>query len=120
MSDTMKYCGSALCLLVDGEVVQAAALYEGLKLIETYPPSYKPDEYIGVFCLLASISLKPLEEYITLKKGLWYAIIPLMRNKVIVLQLYKYVDPSSVVSYAENLVKSLKELASRSKELLAI
>ncbi len=119
MPDTVEYCGSALCLLVDGEVVQAAALYEGLKLIETYPPTYKPDEYIGVFCLLASISLKPLKGYITLKKELWYAIIPLMKNKVIVIQMYKYIDPSSVVNYAESLVKSLKELASKGEELLA-
>jgi len=45
---------------------------------------------------------------------------PVDEKQVIVLQLYKYIDPSSVVNYTGNLIKNLRELASKSKELLAI
>lgn len=118
MAKHTEYCGSALCLLVDNEVVQVAALYEGLKLIDIYPPTCKLNDYLGVFCLLASVSLKPLEEHVVLKKdGIWYVLIPLVKNRVIVLVLNKYINPSLAADYAENTIRCFKELISKSKEL---
>ena len=114
-----EFCGSALCLFVDDEVVKAAALYEGLKLIDVYPPTHHLDEYIGVLSLIASVSLKPLDEYIIFKRNnLWYIIISLIRSKVLVLALSKYVSPSIAMNYAESVIKSLREFISKRETLI--
>ncbi len=104
-----------LSLMVDEEFIEGAVIYEGLKIQEYYPAGIFVDEYIGVIGLLASVTLRSLEDFIIMRKNnKWYLIIPLFSNRVLVLIFRGDLRRNDVMEFSENIMKTLNTLASLS------
>ncbi|MCD6114123.1 MAG: hypothetical protein J7J78_02350 [Thermoprotei archaeon] len=109
---------SPLSLMVDEEYIEGAVIYEGLKIKDYYPAGIFVDEYIGVIGLLATVALKPLDDFIIMRKtGKWYLIIPLFNNRVLVLIFKGDLKKGDVTEFSENILRSLNMLASLSSKV---
>ncbi|OYT56970.1 MAG: hypothetical protein B6U76_02350 [Desulfurococcales archaeon ex4484_217_2] len=109
---------SPLSLMVDEEYIEGAVIYEGLKIKDYYPAGIFVDEYIGVIGLLATVTLKSLDDFIIMRKaGKWYLIIPLFNNRVLVLIFKGDLKKGDVMEFSESILRSLNMLASLSSKV---